>query len=78
MNLNDGDYDKRTPLHVSCGAGREDVVRYLVDVERVNISPIDRWGATPLNDCNEWPVLREFMKSRGAVFGKSQPVYQAV
>ena len=55
---------------MSCGAGHENVVRYLVDVARVNLSPVDRWGATPLNDCYAWPVLRDFMKSRGAVLGK--------
>ena len=75
VNLNDGDYDRRTPLHVSCGAGKESVVRYLVEEAKVKINPIDRWGATPLNDCWGWPVLREFMQSRGAKLGKIQPAY---
>ena len=78
VNLNDGDYDKRTPLHVSCGGGHENVVRYLIDEEKVIISPVDRWGATPLNDCWEWPKLRAFMLSRGAKLGKPQPTYVAV
>jgi hypothetical protein len=71
VNLNDGDYDRRTPLHVSCGAGNSDVVRYLVDEAGVNLSPVDRWGATPLNDCSAWPELKSFMISRGAKFGKT-------
>jgi ankyrin repeat protein len=66
VNFNDGDYDKRTPLHVSCGGGHERVVRYLVDEEKVNLNPVDRWGATPLNDCMAWPKIRDFLKSRGA------------
>lgn len=49
VDLNEGDYDKRTPLHVSTGAGHYHIVKYLVD-EGVFISPIDRWGATPMND----------------------------
>ena len=70
VDLNDGDYDRRTPLHVSCGAGKLDVVRYLVEVAKVNLSPIDRWGATPLNDCSAWPGLGEYMISKGAKLGK--------
>lgn len=70
VDLNDGDYDRRTPLHVSCGAGKFDVVRYLVEDSGVNLNPVDRWGATPLNDCFGWPELREYMLSRGAKLGK--------
>jgi len=70
LDLNDGDYDRRTPLHVSCGAGKEDVVRYLVEEAKVNVSPIDRWGATPLNDCSAWPGLGEYLISHGAKLGK--------
>jgi hypothetical protein len=78
VNLNEGDYDKRTPLHVSCGAGYDDIVRYLVDVEKVILSPVDRWGATPLNDCMAWPKTRDFLLSRGAKLGKPQPTYVGV
>lgn len=70
VDLNDGDYDRRTPLHVSCGAGKLDVVRYLVEVAKVNLNPIDRWGATPLNDCSAWPGLGEYLISKGAKLGK--------
>jgi len=78
VNLNDGDYDNRTPLHLSCGAGHENVVRYLVNEVGVNLSPVDRWGATPLNDCMAWPNIRDFLKSRGAILGKPQPPYVAL
>lgn len=78
VDLNNGDYDKRTPLHVSCGAGKENVVRYLVEEAGVNLSPIDRWGASPLNDCMAWPGLGEYLLSRGAKMGKIQIVYNAV
>lgn len=48
MNL--GDYDNRTPLHVSTGAGHIHIVKYLIEEAHVIISPVDRWGATPLCD----------------------------
>ncbi len=78
VDLNNGDYDKRTPLHVSCGAGKEDVVRYLIEEMGVDINPVDRWGATPLNDCALWPELAKYLISRGAKLGKKQPAYNAV
>jgi glutaminase len=31
LNLNQGDYDKRTPLHLAAAAGHLDIVKYIVD-----------------------------------------------
>lgn len=50
VDLSQGDYDRRTPLHVAVANRHLDVVRFLVEVGKVNINPIDRWGATPLSD----------------------------
>lgn len=49
MDLNIGDYDKRTPIHVATGAGHLHIVKYLLE-QGVIVNPVDRWGATPLND----------------------------
>jgi len=50
VNLEKGDYDQRTPLHLAVSAGHLNVVKYLIEKASVNHSPKDRWGATPLND----------------------------
>lgn len=49
VNLERGDYDLRTPLHLAAAAGHLDVVKFLIH-GGINHSPRDRWGATPLND----------------------------
>lgn len=49
VNLSDGDYDLRTPLHLASAGGQIEVVKFLLKVG-VDINPNDRWGATPLND----------------------------
>lgn len=49
VDLNLGDYDKRTPLHIAVSAGHKDVVELLLQ-EGVEVNSVDRWGATPLND----------------------------
>jgi len=49
ININEGDYDKRTPLHVASAANQLETVRVLLD-HGANVNPFDRWGSTPLND----------------------------
>lgn len=51
VNLNDGDYDLRTPLHLASAGGQIEVVKFLLKC-KVNINLKDRWGATPLNDAS--------------------------
>lgn len=76
MDLNLGDYDKRTPLHVSTGAGHIHVVKYLIETG-VIISPVDRWGATPLCDAQPYPEIKKLLIDHGAILGKIQPSYTA-
>lgn len=69
VDLNNGDYDKRSPLHVSTGAGHIHIVKYLIS-QGVNISPVDRWGATPLCDAQPHPEIKKLLVDNGAVLGK--------
>ncbi len=71
VSLNDGDYDKRTPLHVAAAAGQLEAVKYLIE-HGVNINPMDRWGSTPLNDANNKDIAA-LLQSKGAKAGKRQP-----
>lgn len=49
IDVNKGDYDQRTALHLACAEGKLNIVEYLVS-SSVNINPIDRWGETPLQE----------------------------
>ena len=49
VDLNEGDYDGRTPLHLAAAEGQSHIVEYLIS-KNVNISPKDRWNNTPMDD----------------------------
>lgn len=68
--MNIGDYDNRTPLHIACGGNKLEIVEFLLTVAKVNPSPKDRWGATPLNDADPYPELKQFLIQQGSVPGK--------
>ncbi|KAI6211524.1 No extended memory [Aphelenchoides besseyi] len=50
VDLNLTDYDQRTPLHVAASEGNTEIVKFLLNVARVEVNPLDRWGRTPLDD----------------------------
>jgi len=62
--LNQGDYDKRTCLHLAAGGGHLDVVKYLID-SGADVNVTDRWGATPLNDAKDVKVI-DYLVQHGA------------
>ena len=52
-----GDYDDRTCLHLAASCGKISVVQYLIEVDGLNMDPIDRFGGTPLDDAYRWDPL---------------------
>lgn len=70
VDLNIGDYDNRTPIHVAVATGRLKAVKYLVEEAGVIISPVDRWGSTPMNDAESFPEIKKYLLGKGAVIGK--------
>jgi len=50
VDLNAGDYDRRTALHLAASNGCLESVSWLLNQEGVNINPVDRLKGTPLED----------------------------
>ena len=72
LDVDLGDYDKRTAIHLAASEGRLDVVKGLILELKANPSPVDRWGGTPLDD-----ALRQghaetatFLRGHGAKRGR--------
>ena len=47
INLEETDYDGRTPLHLAAAEGNIEIVQYILKKVK-NYNPVDRWGQTPL------------------------------
>ena len=52
LDLNQGDYDGRTALHLAAAENQLEVVQYLI-TNGANTTPKDRWGKTPLSDAKK-------------------------
>ena len=67
VDLNEGDYDGRTGLHLAASEGHVDAVQFFIS-KKANISPRDRFGGTPLADAvrgNHVKVI-ELLKNNNA------------
>lgn len=74
ISLDEGDYDNRTPLHLASAAGQIEVVKYLLKIG-VKVNPMDRWGATPLNDAKT-ETMKELLIQNGGTKGREQVSYE--
>jgi glutaminase len=51
--VNIGDYDGRTPLHLACSEQRYSVLAYFLSRKGLVLNPVDRWGATPMDNATK-------------------------
>ncbi len=71
-SLDISDYDFRTPLHVAVSLGKLDMVTFLLSLN-VPVSPVDRWGMTPLWSavCDGKKDIAQVLRSRGGEIKQS-------
>lgn len=70
LDINQGDYDRRTALHLACSEGRLKMVELLLSQEGIDVDVLDRWGNKPIDDAkrakyNSGKII-ELLKARGA------------
>ncbi len=68
MDLNQGDYDRRTALHLAANEGHLEVVKLLCEAG-ANINVKDRWGDRPLDDAKKAKKNSSSTSDRGFTFG---------
>ena len=68
VDLNEGEYDRRTGIHLAASEGHLEAVKFLV-AKGVDVSCKDRWGGTPLADAKRegHKAVYEFLKKHNAV-----------
>jgi ankyrin repeat protein len=69
IDMQQSDYDERTPIHVACAQGHLHVIRYLLDEVKVEVNSVDRFGRTPLFEatlCSNSHTVVDFLKKHGA------------
>jgi len=70
VDVNEGDYDKRTALHLAAGEGNVDIVKLLCEY-KADINTEDRWGNRPLDDAvrgvnqESARILKEYGATKG-------------
>lgn len=71
MDLNKGNYDIQTPLHLAVLYGRQEAVQFLVQVQvaGVRVSPQIRWGATPISYVENNRLIEKYQIEIGATRG---------
>jgi ankyrin repeat protein len=71
ISVNTSDYDQRTAMHLAASEGALETIRCLVDELHALISPVDRWGGTPLDDAirGGHAAVAKYLESKGALSG---------
>lgn len=68
-NFGNPDYDYRYPLHIAAHRGNLESVKFLVGTG-IDLSPVDRWGVTPLSESVLYPDTYKYLLNAGAKLGQ--------
>jgi ankyrin repeat protein len=73
INIDEGDYDRRTALHLAAGEGNDDIVELLCKYN-ADVNVDDRWGNRPLDDAESAnnTACARILRKYGATAGRKQ------
>ena len=73
MDLQKGDYDLRSPMHLAAAEGHVNIVSFLLECG-VDPNQADRWGGTALQDAisGQHDAVVELLQSHGAELGAGE------
>lgn len=73
LDVNRGDYDARTALHLAAAAGHPHIISYLIE-KGANVNTVDNWGGTPLDDAIRTSNVEciRIIKENGGRVGKDK------
>ena len=66
VNLNEKDYDGRTPIHLASAEGHMNIIDYFIE-EGLDLHPVDRWGGKPIDDAKKGghkDIVRKLEKAK--------------
>lgn len=71
VDPDEGDYDKRTALHRAAAEGQVEAVTFLVEEMGAELSPLDRWRSSPLDEAVRagHEVVASYLCGKGASRG---------
>eukprot|EP00441_Pelagodinium_beii_P023670 CAMPEP_0197665036 /NCGR_PEP_ID=MMETSP1338-20131121/58994_1 /TAXON_ID=43686 ORGANISM="Pelagodinium beii, Strain RCC1491" /NCGR_SAMPLE_ID=MMETSP1338 /ASSEMBLY_ACC=CAM_ASM_000754 /LENGTH=442 /DNA_ID=CAMNT_0043243787 /DNA_START=176 /DNA_END=1504 /DNA_ORIENTATION=- len=76
VNVDNGDYDKRTAMHLAAAEGQLEALKCLAENCKADVNVKDRWSGSPLDDALRTgnDQVFEYLKAKGAVSGKISTV----
>jgi ankyrin repeat protein len=81
IDIDEGDYDRRTALHLSCGEGRKEIVELLCQAG-ANPNVEDRWQNRPLDDAQNAKknaaIIMSILVKYGARSAKNSTLHDEV
>lgn len=75
VNINAGDYDDRTAMHLAASGNHVNVIKVLLDAG-ADVNALDRWGRRPLDDAktNDATVSLKVLLDHNAIVGASDKI----
>ena len=73
-----GDYDNRTALHLACSEGHIASVKFLVEICNVDVNVRDRWGNTPLEEAKKSNNLKVIAVLKKYMIPSEDPISEEV